>query len=561
MQASAPARGVKGLFPLLRKNALECLQPLERYYGLKLARIAIDATLLTQKFFYADASPAGHLKGFAHVLTALKRVRAVPIMVFDHPTARLPAKMQEHKRRLDLRALTAFRCKVEASRSPRLDALLHAVDMFEQLQPTQRWDVGFALRGEPVRKDDALLAALLAEAAAGFGCVPSAPGNARVGRVHEPYEAAHDPDIPLYTEANEALDSEEYYTENQPFVLPSPARLWSTHQIVAAVRALRAASYEESQTLTESMTESATQRTYRWVEENIYRALQSNRVGPDGRLFVYLPERLQDVLPSYAAAWLRKKSADLLASYVARTRVPAPEMYTQCIELCRLLDVPVFVVGDGSPTGGDVLHEAEAFASSLVAQGFADMVASEDSDVLLYHVPLLRGLGSQVYPCELIDAQRMRAALFPDDSDKRRRAKLHQLALLCGTDFNRTVPLLGPVSAYREIKFFGSIERILARAKFRPPGGLTRAQYLAELEPALHVLEHPPDVAALARNAGLVPSAPSGYFAPAWAKFLRTYPTPVPAPAAFDPSETIAYFAAHGVEKAELDRVIRPTKW
>ena len=108
----------------------------------------------------ALTSPAGHLKGFAHVITALKRVRATPIMVFDHPTARLPEKMQEHKRRLDLRALNAFRCKVEASRSPRLDALLHAVDMYEQLHPMLRWDVSFALCGEPVRKDDALLAEL-----------------------------------------------------------------------------------------------------------------------------------------------------------------------------------------------------------------------------------------------------------------------------------------------------------------------------------------------------------------------------------------------------------------
>ncbi len=56
------------------------------------------------------------------------------------------------------------------------------------------------------------------------------------------------------------------------------------------------------------------------------------------------------------------------------------------------MQTAVFWTGDGTRTGGGRIHEAEAYAASLVRAGFADLVASEDSDVLLYDAPLLRGL-------------------------------------------------------------------------------------------------------------------------------------------------------------------------
>ncbi|KAN0064135.1 hypothetical protein ACQY0O_003302 [Thecaphora frezii] len=297
---------------------------------------------------------------------------------------------------------------------------------------------------------------------------------------------------------------------------------------------------------------------------------------------------------------LRTLNRDLSKTY-ARSATPLPAtIYADCAHLCTLMSVPVFWTGDGTRSGGGKVHEAEAYASSLVKAGYADVVASEDSDVLLYDTPLLRGLVGGIRPShpasagaggggglgkkmEMVDGSRVRRGLFKyeslqsfyqraarearesarsepaadaggkakrssrskakskskslllsptaskpseasseslqldlpppspagetvllrrDEYEKMTRSMMIDFALLCGTDFNRTIPGIGPKTALRLILQHGSIAAILQKEakKFQPPDGLSIKEYEAELRHARMVFLNPPKVRAAARS-------------------------------------------------------------
>lgn len=478
MHATRAVRGIQGFFPFLKKHAPDAFLPITSFTDLARARIAIDATLLTQKFVYSEhVSGARHLVGLGNVVHALRGVGAVPIMVFDHPTERLPQKRETNEKRAAQRTLRAFRCAVETERSARVRTLADAVHTYDTFDEATKLATSAAVRG------DAAARAVPAEAA----------------------------------------------------------------RLAETVRALRAA-YEAQHARIAAhapLMESAAQRALHAAEAGVYAALAEACVDGTQTLLVCVPNDVRGVPATSTAAWLGKRSTELCATYTRNTRVVTDAMYREGIELCRRLGVPVLIVGDGQGAPGDALddapgdvHEAEGFASALVRASYADMVASEDSDVLLYHVPLLRGLGARQPACELVDAARVRQALFPelgvpeDEADEARRAKLLQYALLCGTDFNRTIPGLGPVGAYRAVCAHGTAERILMHMAHEPP--MPRDAYLAHLADAARVFERPPAVAAAADAAGLVRSAPDARDGvPRWAAFLHTAPTPVraaPAP-------------------------------
>lgn len=485
MQPTPAARGVRQLFPFLKKHAPDAFLPIPSYAALAHARIAVDATLLTQKFVYGDEGAAApHLAGLAGVVHALRGAGAVPIMVFDHPTARLPQKQFAKQKRTEQRALQHFRHAVESERHPRAAALHDAVRTYDAMDWREKHAVSAALRA----------------------------GTRGASRL-----------------ANELA------------ALRAACDAQRTHIAAHA-----------------PLTESAGQRAVHAAEAGIYAALAAASVDGLQTLLVRPPADVREVPLTGTAGWLRRRSAELLATYTRATRAVTAEMYADCVELCTLLGVPVLVAGEGGAPGGAAVHEAEAFASALVREGFADLVASEDSDVLLYHVPLVRGLGARRGACELVDAQRVRTALFPEadappaHAEAQRRAKLVQYALLCGTDFNQTVPGLGPVGAYRYVREHGTVERVLRAAPYTSP--LALDAYLAQLADAAHVFEHPPAVDALAAAAGLVRAGAAdahearGARVPAWAAFLGTAPARAPpcAPRA-DAAQLAAFLASRGV--------------
>jgi 5'-3' exonuclease len=99
--------------------------------------------------------------------------------------------------------------------------------------------------------------------------------------------------------------------------------------------------------------------------------------------------------------------------------------------------------------------EAEKFCSKLCIDGFVDAVLSDDTDIIAYACPIslskldtLTGVCSGVSHTELITALDLTEKQFIEH------------CIMCGTDYNKNIPKIGSVTAYKMIKKHGSIEGI-----------------------------------------------------------------------------------------------------
>lgn len=127
---------------------------------------------------------------------------------------------------------------------------------------------------------------------------------------------------------------------------------------------------------------------------------------------------------------------------------------------------------------------------------------------------------------ELVDTLRVYPHMFPQATSP--FDAFLEFALLCGTDFNRTVPGIAATTACRSIAQYGSVEAVLrmSEPRYAPPDQLEMDAYLAELEEARSIFLHPPRIElAMAEEAGLrLKSAlPSCEPEPPWATFLHTH--------------------------------------
>ena len=114
-------------------------------------------------------------------------------------------------------------------------------------------------------------------------------------------------------------------------------------------------------------------------------------------------------------------------------------------ELFGLLSIPFF----------DADVEAETTCSDLCKQGKVDFVLSEDSDVLAYGAPMFvskintsNATAIVVYYQEVLDALDFTSEQFLD------------FCIMCGTDYNSNIRLIGPKKAFKLIKEHKSIEAI-----------------------------------------------------------------------------------------------------
>ncbi|KAJ7664312.1 PIN domain-like protein [Mycena rosella] len=167
--------------------------------------------------------------------------------------------------------------------------------------------------------------------------------------------------------------------------------------------------------------------------------------------------------------------ADLISqSYQRRTHPPTTQTYDETKELLRAMGVPCMdTIGT---------YEAEALASALVLNGFADYVASEDTDVVIYEAPLIRNITSRNGPLMVLSGLEIRTALELD------RSSFIDFALLLGTDFSQRIKNVGPSRALKFIRQHKSIERVIeAETKFTPR--VPAATYLAEVEVARLVFQ------------------------------------------------------------------------
>jgi len=122
-----------------------------------------------------------------------------------------------------------------------------------------------------------------------------------------------------------------------------------------------------------------------------------------------------------------------------------PEDFALTKELFKILDIPYLL----SPAEGETL------CSDLCVQGKVDAVLSEDTDSLAYGTPVfLTKIDTKNGTCVRIRHERL-LELMELTQDQ-----FLDFAIMCGTDYNKNIPRIGPVKAYTLIKKYGSIEAI-----------------------------------------------------------------------------------------------------
>ena len=114
-------------------------------------------------------------------------------------------------------------------------------------------------------------------------------------------------------------------------------------------------------------------------------------------------------------------------------------------QLFDILDVPYF----------DAPMEAENMCADLCIQGKVDAVLSEDTDVMAYGAPVfltkintLNGTCTRIKQDVLLESIGLSQDEFLD------------FCIMCGTDYNKNIPKVGPVNAFRLIQRHNSIEKI-----------------------------------------------------------------------------------------------------
>lgn len=374
---------------------------------------------MTQRFFYRDVDAQHIVRDFIRVIEALREARAAPIVVFDHPHARLALKAREHERRRAAHALVVHRHGIEHARFARLKKLVACIDAYVALEPRDQAHVQRLCGGAELHADVYAEHSATYEESEWLGAA-----DRWAASLDDPVELAYG-DAPYATDDLDVVD--------EPEVAEPP---WQRRaaDIAWELLALRDACMPPPD-------ESLAQRRLSEGEAALHRALCASRLPGE-------PEVASAAALYALARSLYQQSAALVRTYARSSRLVPAALYDACRDVCARLNVPTLVVGNGTPSGGE-LHEGEAFAGALVRAGLADLVASEDSDVLLYGVPLLRGLGSNAL--ELVDYAALVRTAFPDSHTP--HTQLVEFALLCGTDFNRTVPGIGPIGAYRLIRY------------------------------------------------------------------------------------------------------------
>ena len=189
----------------------------------------------------------------------------------------------------------------------------------------------------------------------------------------------------------------------------------------------------------------------------------------EGHIWNLLSVPSSDVPPpdtESALTTLAERSTVISQSYQRRSNSPTTQTYEECKELLRAMGVPC--IESSGP------FEAEALACALVIHGHADYVVSEDTDVLVYEAPMLRGITARESPIVVVHGETIRATLQLD------RASYVDFALLLGTDFSQRIKNVGPNRALKFIREHGSIERVVEQESKYPPR-LPIADYLAQV--------------------------------------------------------------------------------
>ncbi|KAI0947955.1 hypothetical protein AcW1_009585 [Taiwanofungus camphoratus] len=538
--------GVLGLAPFIQKTIPEVIQTLpNRLRSLGGKTVVIDGTLITQRLHFAPMPHSHrHVLGWYRIMKELQECNVQAICVFDGKQRSL-AKDIEMERRRSVRKMTAARGVLEVERLRRLHRLTSLLHMWRRLEGPKREQATEALRtlvyntkhlskayGSPLQlvrntmdsaykeayrpdippwhavspqeamgdfEDSDIIDVLL-----GHASMPlHASQDSGSGSGSDSYTAHEEHDIPLAHNAHDAPFENTHSPElqaNAQDTIAFEALMMpdSTYDPLPLTKDLSSSltslylQYRHSIPQLTSLPNSAPQSSVADVRETVtdepvvhevqteyamsktqYQLMAEEGALWDGLAKSALSELAADAAEA-AVAILVQKSSLLSESYTRRTHPPTSETYLESKEILRAMGVPCI-----ESTGR---FEAEALAASLVLHGYADYVASEDTDVLVYEAPLIRNIASRAGPLVIISGADVRGVLQLD------RARFVDFALLLGTDFSPRIKNVGPARALRFIRAHGSIERVLEAEPQYPPRVPPEA-YLAQVGLARLVFE------------------------------------------------------------------------
>lgn len=104
--------------------------------------------------------------------------------------------------------------------------------------------------------------------------------------------------------------------------------------------------------------------------------------------------------------------------------------------------------------------EAEAYAGELCRIGYVDAVITEDMDTLVYETPLMvrSCIDKSIKNNDYISVFNLSQILKDFDMNIR---QFTDLCILCGCDYCPTIPKIGTVRAFQNIKKYDSIEKMI----------------------------------------------------------------------------------------------------
>jgi 5'-3' exonuclease len=127
-----------------------------------------------------------------------------------------------------------------------------------------------------------------------------------------------------------------------------------------------------------------------------------------------------------------------------------PEDFQMTKDLFEILKIPYY----------NAPMEAETACSDLCKRGLVDAVLSEDTDVLAYGAPtFLTKIDTNSSICYKIDFQEVLEAM------KLSADTFLDFCIMCGCDYNKNIPKIGPGNAFKLMSLFGSIEALAEARK------------------------------------------------------------------------------------------------
>lgn len=413
--------GVKGLFPYLRRNAPACFST-PPIAALKGRRVAIDGSLLLFREFTSPwlsvSQPHKTALWCIRLLRLCRQYEILPIVIFDSPRT-TPAKARERVKRSLVR---------EAAKA-RLQSTRQLYGRLEQLEATLERLSHMTIDEQSRVKTT-------------FNTLKTSMNKAtQRGRQEE--ETIEDlrssvsftPELPITDPSMSMIDQSAL----SPSLRPNVSDLDRVDEVNELARRL----LEHGALVPDPVDDAASS-------------------GEQNLLCELMDPNLSEI-PIQSLHELQTSTATLIDKLQRRVTFPSYADFEMACKYLKLFGIPA----QSSPDH----FEGECTASYVVKQGYADYVATEDSDVLVYGVPQLRGFlsisqnqdDSMPYLGEmkLVDPEIMRHELakFHGCDTSMTESSFVDFALLCGTDFTTPISGYGATKSAKLICSEGTIER------------------------------------------------------------------------------------------------------